>query len=253
MRINISIFFIFIFVSITCNASIYVKGNLHFDSYYSFGTINSEFDEVNQWWFDKGKVSFITPEWRLTLDKQKQRILAVNRREKKYTEISLPVKKSSHLDQSLIDLIKDYHLDGTLTAMKEKVTLHGKECDGYKVSEWFIFQKERFYDRDRIIRITDDVPFDWRLLEELHQWIYSYFNPQKNYLSQLKKLKGFVLESQNVQINGGKKINWSFKIMEISTKPAPDKIFMIPEGYKKKEKLSREDLIGIRSTVFLYL
>ena len=50
--------------------------NRHFDFYYSYGTINPESDQVNQWWFDKGKVSFITPDWRLTLDKQEKRIIS---------------------------------------------------------------------------------------------------------------------------------------------------------------------------------
>lgn len=252
MRTCITFFLMLVFLCITGYAAVYVKGNHHFDSYYSYGTVHPESDQVNQWWFDKGKVSFITPDWRLTLDKQEKRIIVVNRREKNYTEIPLPVKRSFHLDQSLIGILKDYQLGGTITAAGEKETINGKVCDSYKVSEWIIYQKERFYDRERTIRITDDVPFDWRLLEELHQWVRSYFNPQKSYLSHLKKLQGFVLASQEVQINNGKEIKWNFRVVEISSKQAPDDTFVIPKDYKKKDKLSREDIINIRGTVYMF-
>ena len=251
MKTFITVFFMLMVLCITSYGAVYVKGNHHFDSYYSYGTINPESDQVNQWWFDKGKVSFITPGWRLTLDKQEKRIIVVNRREKNYTEIPLPVEPSSHLE-SFIDILKDYQLDGTITAMGEKETVNQKVCDSYKVSEWIIYQKNRFYDRDRTVKITSDVPFDWRLLEELHQWVRSYFSPQKSYLSHLEKLKGFVWASREVQINKGKEIKWSFRVVEISSKEAPGDTFTIPKDYKKKDKLSRDDIIGIRGTVYIF-
>ena len=254
IRIIIILFSMVVLLCITGYgyAAVYVKGNHHFDSYYSNGVLHPESDQVNEWWCDKDKVSFVTPDWRLTLDKQKKRIIAVNRREKTYTEIPLPLEISSHLDQSLIEILKDYQMEGTIKTTGKKETVDQKVCDIYEVSEGIIYQKNRFYDRDRTIKITDDVSLDWRLLEELHQWIRSYFNPQKSYLSDLEKLHGFVLASRDVQINQGIKVIWDFNVMEISRKQAPPDTFTIPGDFKKKDKLSREDLIGIRGTLYIY-
>lgn len=252
MRTRIIFFSMLVLLGITAYAGVYVKGNHHFDSYYNYGVIHPESNQVNEWWFDKDKVTFVTHDWRFTLDKQKQRIIVVNRREKTYTEIPLPLKRSSHLDQSLIEILKDYQVVGTIKAVEKKETVNGKVCDLYEVSEGIIYQKNRFYDRDRTIKITDDVSFDWRLLEELHQWIRSYFNPQKSYLSHLKKLPGFVLASRDVQFSGGIKIKWNFRVVEISSKQAPPGTFMIPGDFKKKDKLSREDLINIRGTLYVF-
>ncbi len=253
-RIRIILFSLAVLICMTGYgyAVVYVKGNHHFDSYYNDGVMHPESDQVNEWWFDKDKVSFVTPDWRLTLDKQNKRIIVVNRREKTYTEILLPSEISSHLDQSLIEILKEYEVVGTIKATGKKETVDQKVCDIYEVSEGIIYQKKHFYDRDRTIKITEDVSFDWRLLKELHLWILSYFYPQKSYLSDLEKLNGFVLASRDVQINQGIKFKWDFNVVEISNKQAPPDTFTIPVDFKKKDKLSREELIGIRGTLYIY-
>jgi hypothetical protein len=238
--------------SISVYSAVYVKGIHHFYSYYSYGVIHPEADLVNEWWFDKDKVSFITPDWQLTLDKQAQRILVMNRAEKTYTEIPLPLTISSHLEPSLLEGLQAYQMDGTIKATGKKETIDRKVCDVYEVSEGIIFQKGRFYDRDRRIFITTEVPFDWQLFKEMEQWIRTYFNPEESYAKSINQLSGFVLASQDIQISKGVKIQWRFQVTEISDKETPLHTFSIPEGFKKKDILSRDEIIGLRGTLYVY-
>ena len=125
-----------------CNlafTAVYVKGIHHFDSYYSYGVVHPESDRVDEWWFDKDKVSFITSDWHLILDKEKQHIITINRREKTYTLIPLPVTVSSHLAASMIEVMKNYHLDGIIKKKENREKAHERVCDQFEVSEWLIY------------------------------------------------------------------------------------------------------------------
>jgi len=98
--------------------------------------------------------------------------------------------------------------------------------------------------------VTQDVPFNWRLLDELYQLIRSFFNPQGSYLSDLEKINGFIYSTEDVRFQRGQQIHSSFKVLEISEKASPENIFDLPADLNKKEKLTRSDLIALRGIVY---
>ena len=103
MRKSISVFLLLMLLCITAYSAVYVKGNLHFHEFYDSGILQPEEDAVYEWWFSKNKLSYVTPRWRFTLDKDKNIIIAANLREKFFVEISLPMKLSSLLDKQLAE------------------------------------------------------------------------------------------------------------------------------------------------------
>ena len=92
-------------------ADVYVKGILHVKGGYRYGRVVEDINAVQEWWFSKNRITFqstgwntwaMANEWRLTLDKQKKRILAVNLKANTFVEILLnknPIKAKQTLEK----------------------------------------------------------------------------------------------------------------------------------------------------------
>jgi len=259
MKTIITFFCVFILVSAAIQADVYVKGIVHIEGGYRYGHNVPDIDVVNEWWFDENKVTFMSTgwqlesastDWRFTLDKERERIIVVNLSKKSFVEVPLQMSLLSHVDQSTAEWLNEFQIDGKVEETGEKVTIHQKECDVYEVSERMIRKDDRFYDRKRAVMATSDVSFDWQIVNELYHWISSFFNPQQSYLSELKKLKGFVFASNDVLFKRGSQIKWSFKVLEISQKKAPENIYDICKDFNKKEKFTPGDLLYMRGIVY---
>lgn len=252
MRNKIGVFLIFLFFGSVIYGAVMVKGNLHFEPFYDSGVQQPEDDAAYEWWFENNRVSFLAPRWRFTLDKDKNQLIAVNSNEKFYVEIQLPMKLESHVSPELAENLKEYSIEGTVKPSGEKKSFLQRECDTYSVSESIVFQGQRFYDRERTVLATVDVPFDWKLLNELYAWIRSFFKPGEAYQEELKKVAGFMMACDDVRFQEGARVKYNFKVLEISQKEAPASIFNIPEGFKKKNEFTRPELIDIRTTYYFY-
>ena len=114
MRSKTLLFILLAACCLSIYGGIHVKGNLHFDAFYDSGVQQPEEDVVYEWWFEKDRVSFVTDRWRFTLDKGQQRLLAVHRLEKFYVAMPLPLNFQSHVDQQLLENLKQYRIEGTV-------------------------------------------------------------------------------------------------------------------------------------------
>ena len=101
--------------------------------------------------------------------------------------------------------------------------------------------------------VTSDVPFQWQLANELYQWIRSFFNTEKLYLSKLKKMRGFIYASKETLFLHGYRVKMSFQVVNITQKKAPENIYGIPEGFKKKQMFSRKDLMDLLYTIYVFV
>ena len=252
MRNKIAFFLISMFFWMVIHGAVHVKGNLHFEPFYDSGVQQPADDAVYEWWFEKNRVSFLAPRWRFTLDREKNQLIAVNFNEKFYIEIQRPMNLESHVSPELAENLKQYGIEGTVKKSGEKKSFLKRECETYSISESIVFQGQRFYDRERTVLATVDVPFDWRLLNELYGWIRSFFKPGESYQNELKKVAGFMLACDDVRFQEGARVKYSFKVLEINQKDAPASIFDIPEDFKKKAQLTRPELIDIRTTYYFY-
>ena len=239
---------------------VYVKGKLKIDAGYRCGRYVPEAEITNEWWFGKDKVTFITTGWdlewmstgwRFTLDREEERIIVTNLTNKSFIEVPFSMNSQSLLGQSYKDRLQMVRIDGKVKKLNEKRIILEKECDVYEFREW-INAFDRFYDRDRTTLATEDVPFDWKLMDDLFMWIRSFFNLRKSYISELGKFKGFILEESAIFYQlGGQQIRWSLKVSEISQKKAPTNIYGAPDGaFNKKDKFAYVDLVYMRRIVY---
>ncbi|MCK4337398.1 MAG: hypothetical protein KAX11_05605 [Candidatus Aminicenantes bacterium] len=259
MKKIITFICVFVFISIGIQADVYIKGILHVEGGYRYGHNVPEINAVQEWWFGKDKVTFISTgwnlwlmntDWRLTLDREKKRILVINLNNVTFVEVSLHKDPLSYVDPSYIEVHPDFRLNGTVEKQGEKKNFLEKTCDVYKENEWLMEVDLRFYERVRTILVTPDVPFDWRLFDELFHWIRSFFNPQPSYVAELRKINGFIVKSDEVFMPRGGRLKWDFKILEISHKKAPENIYGIPINYKRQEKFSQRELTSLRTVVY---
>ena len=123
MKIIIIFFCVFILITMVVQADVYVKGILHIDGGYRLGHIVPEINAVNEWWFDRDKVTFISTgwqleimntDWRFTLDKEKKRILVINLTNATFVDVSLQKNQVSYLDPSYIEVLSDLRFNGTV-------------------------------------------------------------------------------------------------------------------------------------------
>jgi hypothetical protein len=241
-------------------AEIYVKGILHIEGGYRYGHHVPDSEVVNEWWFGRDKVSFTSSgwrfdysgygDWRLILDQEKQRILVVNMTSKSFVEIPLPMVLTAHVEPPLPERLKDFEIDGKVSEAGREESVLGKKCAVYDVAEWMIRRDDRFYDRRRRIISTQDVAFDWKMADKIHQWVASFFNPRSTYLTELGKIRGFVLASEEEVFEGGSRVGFSFKVTEISEKTPPADIYGPPIDFLKRGKLGFLELFAIRGTVY---
>jgi hypothetical protein len=251
------------FSSTATHAEIYVKAVQRFAARYHHGSYQPEYDLVHEFWFGKNRLTLqrqefrnyegylIEPSIHLTFDKEKQRVIVANYSESTYVVISLPINLPLAGESTLLENLKNYQVNGTVQLTAEKKTIDKKVCDIYKVAEWIAYGNERFYDRERTIMVTQDVPFNLQLLDEFYQWLRYFFNPQGSYLSDLEKIKGFIYASEDVRFRRGQQIKSSFKILEISEKTSPENIFNLPSKLNKNEKLTESELSAMRGIVYL--
>lgn len=252
-----------IFSSTAIPADVYIRAVQRFEGRYHHGSFQPEYDLVHEFWFGNNCLTIlrqgyqnyegypVEPALRLTLDQQKQRVIAVNYHESTFVDIPMPMNLHAALDSSLLDIVNNYRIDGTVQQTGKKKTIDRRVCAEFKVTEAIAYGDDRFYERDRAIMATQDVPFDWRLLDELYQWIRSFFNPQQSYLADLRKINGFIYASEDVRFQEGQQIKSSFIVLEMSEKKSPENIFDLPVDLKKKTKLIREDLIAMRGIAYL--
>lgn len=230
-------------------ADTYVKENVHFDGKYFLGSIELERDYINEWWFGNRRVSVISRNFRVTLDKKNQRMIVVNLTQQTYVEISLTLNPLIYVDEEGNQRLKFYRITGTLEKTPGKKQIREKTCDMYVLNEKICsdediltYENKCFFDLERKAAVTADVPFDWRLKLELSEMLRIFFNPKRSYLNQLRKMNGYVYASQNILYLRAGKLTYSTKTVEISEKEAPADIYNSPGGIHKNKTLSFAEL-----------
>lgn len=252
------------FIPSYLRADIYVRGVLHINGGYRYGHNVPDSEVVNEWWFSKDKMAYSSTGWnfdyfyggsrdvRFIWDREKMRVLAIDLSGKSYLDFSLSADLVSCVDENAAGWMGQFLLDGRVEKTGRTETVLERSCDEYRVSEWMIRQDDRFFDRRRTLLVTRDVPFDWRMADDLVRWVASFVRPQPRYISELKKMEGFILSSRESVFEGGSEVSFNFRVLEIRETKAPEHLYESPEGFTGKALLAVNDLSNLRAIFFLY-
>ncbi|MCP4146475.1 MAG: hypothetical protein GY757_01880 [bacterium] len=261
MKFTCMLVSVLIFISLPVCADVFVKGVLHIDGGYRYGRTVQEVNADNLWWFAKNKVTYISKgltlkvmdtDLRVTLDKEKNHVIVSNLKEKSYVIVPLDKEPMSIADPAYPKRIEKLQHNGTVKKEAGKKFFLGKSCDSYDLYLWLMEVDLKVREKKRTVLATTDVPFDYLLNDKLTLWIHSLLNIHPDYTAQLKKIKGFVLKTEEMIVARGSKEKWDFKVLDISEKKAPANIYGIPANFKRKDKLAVYELDALKNLLYPY-
>jgi hypothetical protein len=216
-----------------------------------WGRKATELTIAREWWFGNGIMSLVTEDWRYVFDRNRRRILVINTKEGYFLEISMTAYAPDLVDPKYLATLGRFQIHGTVAKSGQTTTVLARECRGYSVSEWILNGTQHFFDRDRTIYASTDVPFDWSLYRDLCLWMTSFFNPQMAYFGGMRSIQGFPMSEADVCTRGGRTVRYGIEVTEIVEAVPIADVYAVPSGYERREKLGERDLTAMRQ--FLYL
>ena len=234
--------FVMLAVSNVFAADYYVKFKIHTDSYYHHGGMEPEVNSEREIWIGEKKMAVISEGSKIIVDLNKNTLIFINLRDSCYAETSLPVDLYQLADEQIVPQLKMYQSVGTVKETDETSKILDYDCKGYDLNVWIEFQGERFNETEIKLWTTTDVPFDLQMYDEMDQQIIKLNNFSDDLLTEIKKVKGFTIVNESVRYQEATAIKSITKMVEISEKKSLPDVYTIPDGFKKKEKLSIEDL-----------
>jgi len=206
---------------------------------------------AREWWFGRNQMAFIIPDWCYVFDKARGRILVINTKDRYFVEASMNADTRDLVDPGYVAALSRVQANGTVAKSPYKRTVLGLGCPGTVVSEWLVVDGQHSFDRDRTIYATVEVPFDWRLNRDLTAWMLTFFNPEMAYFGGLRSIEGFPLAEVDVSVRNTQRIEYGTEVTMMQEEPTPQRFYDIPQGFSRREKLSRRDLFAMRQVVYL--
>jgi len=206
---------------------------------------------AREWWFGRNRMAFVSQDRRFVFDKPRGRILVINTADRYYVEASMTADSRELVDPGYIVALGRFRANGTVERSSKKKTVLGRECAGTVISEWLVNDNQHFFDRDRTVYATTDVPFDWRLSRDLVTWMLSFFNPEMAYFGGIRSIEGFPLAEIDICVRNAQRTAYGTEVTEIREAVSPEGFYEIPKGFGRREKLSQRDLLAMRQILYL--
>ncbi|MGD2093130.1 MAG: hypothetical protein PVH61_43615 [Candidatus Aminicenantes bacterium] len=227
-----------LFTAALINADVYIKQKAHTDSYYYGGVTRPGEDFHLEIWIGKKKMAYLEQDLAIKIDMEKNRLLVLDKKEKTYVETTLPPELSQLVEQRLLPRIQQLQYQGTVTATGKTKTIGKWKCKEYKMNSYFLSQDTRINETDSVILVCSDVPFDLETYQQMNTILLQSRNYSQTFIQELKKLKGFMIESESYFYPKGFSVKSTKTLIEMSQKTPGEFTYSVPTGYTKKENLS---------------
>jgi len=238
-------------VPLIAAADIRVAATLRVEPAAEWGGRAADILISREWWFSQNQMAFITEDWRYVFDRSHGLILVINTRDQYFVEAAMTAAPRDLVEPAYLEALGRIRANGATSKSPFKKTVLGRECPGTVISEWLADDNLHFFDRDRTVYATADVPFDWRLNRDLTVWMVSFFNPEMSYFGGLRSIEGFPLAETDIYIRKGQRINYGSEVKNIREAAPPKGLYEVPAGFSRREKLSKADLLAMRQIVYL--
>ena len=234
-KIAVYVLCLFVF-TVFIAADIYIKEKTHTDSYYYGGVVHPASDSTIEIWFKDNQLAYMTAGRIVIINQNKKLISIINRNNKTYVQTFTPLDMKKILPEQLLDMLQPRQVSGDVKETKEKKKIDKWNCIGYEitVSQPYALEIKHW--------ATSDVPFDWKKLNEMFSDIRKLGNYRDTYIEQLRQIKGFVVYSDVKIFLQGTSFGSKNQVLKISRKNPPGDVYSIPDGFKKNEQLTIQDL-----------
>jgi len=176
-------------------------------------------------------------------DLKKNKIYLIFHQSKSYLELTPPVDFASLLPAEMSQMAQALEqLTISTKPTGETRTINNIQCQGYQVEMTVLMSPMNMK-----VWASEALPVNLKtFLEKVWPEIIKLeLKGNDKALSELSKIKGLWIAYETQVQTMGVEIKARYEVVEISKKTPPPGIYSVPAGYKKKDKLSMEDLQGV--------
>jgi hypothetical protein len=238
-------FIILIATSSFIYSDVYIKREVHTESYYEDGLMHPAVDRVIETWIGNKKMAYISNSRIIIVDLNKNLMFFINKNEKTYVEIPLPFELAKVVTKQIAPDLQYSTFSGTVKATKESKTIGRWKCRCYNISG------SRPYGREIKAWVHPTPPFDMDTYNKMNINVLKLHNYDSNFIKEMQKIRGIEIRLDETVYFRGSIRKRTDKILEISKKTPKTISYSVPAGYKKKDKLSHQDLEQDNLILFL--
>jgi hypothetical protein len=222
--------------SIFLRPDVYIQEKTHTDSYYYGGEVQPASDTTIEIWFNEKQMVYSTPGRTVIVDRENNQMTIINRRSKTYVQTSLPLEMKNIVSAEILGMLQARKVSGEVKKTAETKKIESWNCTGYgvEVNQPYALEIKHW--------ATTDVPFNWSLLNSMYSPIRQLGNYSNVYIDNLLQIGGFVVLSDTTVFLQGTSFKSETRVVGIFQKqPSPD-TYSVPDGFKRNEQLSVQDL-----------
>jgi hypothetical protein len=240
--ILIGLIYLFCSLQLFSQTDYYVKIIEHRDLFYDGGEITPPQDVTIEMWVGEKRYAYISSTRNFLFDYEKDSITIINKTQKAYFTISVPMDLRKYLDSAQI--LRMNKIMGSVRDINEEKIINKRKCKGYEIENYILRDDIHVYDAVNKYWITNDVPFN---LETYYKSIYNinrFTNFEESFLRDYDKIKGFALRTEMEIYQRGDKITRQREAVEIIKKTPGEDVYSVPAGFTKKEKITLAEIYG---------
>jgi len=216
----------------------------HTDEYYDMGQTHAAVDRIDQIWFGGERVAYITGDTRFVFDLGDSLFLFVNLADSSYAETTLPFDWANLVSPETNAFLEKYKRVGEIRQSDSTRTIGEWACREYEIHSWLIHENSRYNEREERAWMSADLPIDWRLFGRVHRDFLELSNYDDALIADLLEIQGFSAATEATTYVEGFGLASRLKVIDVTERPAPPGLYGVPEGFRKKNTLTLEDING---------
>lgn len=224
------------------HADTYVKQHAHTDEYYYGGQVSPALDSENEFWLGDNRMMYATEQRLIIIDNNEKKLIFANKSDSTYAETALPLDWTQLVTEDFAGRLKMFETVGTVEASDETRMIEGFNCTAYKINTYIPYQGTKYNEQDITLWLTNDLPQATKTFSAIARDIYKLRNYKEDFIAELLKMEGFQIREDVTHYQQGMSYTSTESAVEVSEKEPPEGIYSLPGWFKKKERLSREDL-----------
>ncbi len=223
-------------------AGVFIRQEEKKEAVYHHGNVEPESTTAIELWIGKENLAHKRGNIELLIDKTKGKAFVLNHGTKTFAETSLPFQIENVADEEFAPRLKMFRTQGEIRALNKERKIGDRVCSLMEITTWIIFEENRFYETDTEACLATDLPFDLKTAHDLLKEIQGLRNFDEGIYKEMVTLEGFPIETSSTQYMEGIAIPSRMQTLEMTIKEAPPGTYTIPDGFTKKEKLTRAEL-----------
>jgi hypothetical protein len=225
-------------------ADVYIKQERQTEDVYHHGNVEPGETVSIELWIGEGKLAFKEGKTGLMVDQANGKAFVLSHGTKTFAETALPVNLDNVADEKFVPMLQMYRRHGEIEPMNEEKKIGERNCKLTEITTWISFEGNRYYETVSEVWLTTDLPFDLKKAESLLKELEGMNNLNEELYKEMVALEGFPIEINSTRYIEGVSVPSTMKILEMVEKEAPPGTYTVPKDYTKKEKLTREELLG---------